>query len=73
MYHNYRILQSIRDLRKYLIEGSRNEPPSTDHLNDTIDRFSALQLDEISSGYQSRSALRKIIAMFLSQFGFESN
>jgi hypothetical protein len=72
MYHNYRILQSIRELRKYLIEGSRSEPPSTDHLNDTVDRFSALKLDVIFSGRQARVALRKIVAVSLSQFGFES-
>ncbi len=72
MYHNHRILQSIRDLRKYLIEGSRSDAPSTEHLNDTIDRFSNLKLDEVSSGRQYRAVLRKIVAMFMSQFGFES-
>lgn len=72
MYHNYRILQTIRELRKYLVEGFHSDSPSTDHLNETVDRFSYLQIDDVSSGKQARVVMRKVVTLFLAQFGFES-
>lgn len=68
MYNNFQILKNIRELRKLILESSQADPP---HPEPLVVDFSHLQLDDISSFAQSRAVLRKIIALFLAQNGFE--
>lgn len=73
-YDNFRILQSIRTLRRHLLEGSRAEIPSIEYLkspSNRFDRFGKVFKDLIENSWQAKSVLRKIITLYLAQAGFE--
>ena len=73
-YDNFRILQSIRTLRRHLLEGSRAEIPSIEYLKSPskrFDRFGAVFNDLIENSWQAKSVLRKVITLYLAQAGFE--
>jgi hypothetical protein len=73
-YDNFRILQSIRILRKHLLEGSRAKVPSIEHLktpSQRFDRFGNIFGDVIEHSWRAKVILRKVIALYLGQAGFE--
>lgn len=75
-YDNFRILQTIRDLRKHILEGSRAEVPGVDHLKKPTSRFDVYEpvlRRPVENEWQAKAILRKIITLFLAQAGFERN
>lgn len=73
-YDNFRILQSIRELRKHILEGSRAQVPSIEHLKTPSNRFDTLEdvlKEKIENGIEAKALLRKVITLFLAQAGFE--
>ena len=73
-YDNFRILQAIRSLRTHLLEGSRAEIPSIEHLktpSKRFDRFGTVFKDVIENYWQAKTVLRKVITLYLAQAGFE--
>lgn len=71
---NFLILQSIRALRKHLLEGSRAEVPSIEHLKIPSTRFDRLKPvfeERIEGAMQAKAVLRKVITLYLAQAGFE--
>lgn len=73
-YDNFRILQSIRTLRRHLLEGSRAEVPSIEYLKSPtkrFDRFGQVLKEKIENCWQAKSVLRKVITLYLAQCGFE--
>lgn len=73
-YDNFRILQSIRTLRRHLLEGSRAEVPSIEHLKSPtkrFDRFGQVFKENIENCWQAKSVLRKVITLYLAHCGFE--
>lgn len=71
LYENFRILQSVRDIRKHLLESSRLEPPNLEHLNAPTSRFDNFEVVTVRSPCQAQSILKKIISLYLAQIGFE--
>ena len=73
-YDNFRILQSIRELRKHILESSRADVPSIDSLKSPSSRFDSFQAvfdDPVENGWQAKVILRKVITLYLAQAGFE--
>jgi hypothetical protein len=73
-YDNFRIIQSIRTLRRHILEGSRTEIPNIEHLKSPskrFDRFGPVFKDVIENSWQAKTVLRKVIALYLAQSGFE--
>lgn len=70
-YGNFRICQAIRERRKCLLEGARTEAPTSEGLHGQTNRFESVEVDRICGGAQARTVLRKIVALYLAQLGFE--
>lgn len=72
---NFRTLQSVRELRKHMLEGCRSDPPNQDHLKTPSKYFNRfediLKGNVIENSWQAQCILRKIITLYLAQAGFE--
>lgn len=72
LYDNFRILRSIRDLRKDLLEASRAQLPSLDHLKIPSTKFDDFEWGRVETSWQAKAIFKKIIGLYLGQAGFES-
>ena len=72
LYDNFRILQSIRDLRKHLLEASRAQIPSLEHLKIPSNKFDNFEWGRVETSWQAKAIFKKVIGLYLGQAGFES-